>query len=135
MEALGPVLLLLSIPPMLRWIPRNHLYGFRTASTLANHSVWYDANALSGRHTFVLGLVMVLLEFVLPVTVRTVVLRSIAIIGLGAIVVADWRTPNWRRRERESHLNPSRFRLQCGLRRRRRSGARSHHPGSEEAAR
>ncbi len=101
MEALGPVLLLLSIPLMLRWIPRNRLYGFRIASTLANDSVWYDANALSGRHMFALGLVMVLLELVLPVAIRTPVLRTIAIVGLAVIVVADWRTANRWRRERE----------------------------------
>jgi hypothetical protein len=29
MEALGPVLLLFSIPMILRWIPQNQLIGFR----------------------------------------------------------------------------------------------------------
>lgn len=55
MEALGPVLILLSIPLILRWIPRNRFYGFRVASTLRDKSVWYDANALSGRHFLALG--------------------------------------------------------------------------------
>jgi SdpI/YhfL family protein len=101
MEALGPVLILLSVPLILRWIPRNRIYGFRIASTLANDSVWYDANALSGRHMLTLGLVMVALEFVLPISIRTVVLRTVGIAGLGVIVVADWRTANRWRRERE----------------------------------
>ena len=48
-----------------------------------------------------LGLVMVALEFVLPIAIRTVVLRTVGIVGLGVIVVADWRTANRWRRERE----------------------------------
>ena len=104
MEVLGPILVLLSIPLILRWIPRNRLYGLRIASTLANDSVWYDVNALHGRHLFMLGAVMVFLEFVLPSTLRLWVLRTIAIVGLATIVIADWRTANRLRREREGAL-------------------------------
>lgn len=106
MEAIGPVLLVLSIPLMLRWIPRNYIYGFRVASTLANTSVWYDTNALFGRHMFVLGLVMVLLEFVLPLAIRNQVLATIGIVGLVLFGVTDWRRANRWRRERESALQP-----------------------------
>ena len=101
MEAIGPVLVLLSIPLMLRWVPRNYLYGFRIAATLANESVWYDANALSGRHMFALGLVLVILELVLPSNIRNVTLATVGIIGVAVILVADWRTANRWRRERE----------------------------------
>jgi hypothetical protein len=102
MEAIGPILIVLSVPLILRWIPRNRLYGFRIAATLANDSAWYDANALSGRHMLALGLVMVALEFVLPIATRTLALRTVGILGLAVIVVADWRTANRWRRERES---------------------------------
>jgi hypothetical protein len=102
MEALGPVLLVISIPLMLRWIPRNYVYGFRVAATLADESVWYDANALIGRHMFLLGVLMVLLELALPVTMRNQFLATVAIVGVAAIVVADWRTANRWRRERET---------------------------------
>ena len=102
MEALGPVLLLFSIPLILRWIPRNYVYGFRVASTLGNDSVWYDANALFGRHMFLLGVVMVLLELALPVNMRNQVLATVGIVGVAAVVVADWRTANRWRRERET---------------------------------
>jgi hypothetical protein len=50
MEAIGPVLIVLSIPLMLRWVPPNRFYGFRVTATCSNRSVWYDANALSARH-------------------------------------------------------------------------------------
>jgi hypothetical protein len=105
MEAIGPLLLVFSVPLMLRWVPRNRFYGFRVPATCASESVWYDANALCGRHTFLLGLGMVLLEFVVPRAALVPVLRTIGIVGLVAIVAADWRTANRWRRERESHLN------------------------------
>jgi hypothetical protein len=102
MEAIAPVLLVISIPLMLRWIPRNHVYGFRIAATLADDSVWYDANALIGRHMFLLGVMMVFLELALPPTMRNQVLATVGIVGVTAFVVADWRTANRWRRERET---------------------------------
>ncbi len=39
----------LAIPLVLRKVPPNHLYGFRTPRTLASHEVWYPANAFSGK--------------------------------------------------------------------------------------
>jgi uncharacterized membrane protein len=38
-----------SIPLILRKVPRNVLYGFRTCATLADDFVWYEANAYFGR--------------------------------------------------------------------------------------
>jgi len=107
MEAIGPVLLVMSIPFMLRWIPRNHVFGFRVAATLANDSVWYDANARGARQTFVLGLFMVALEFILPLAIRNQVLATVAIVALPIIVVTNWRTANRWRRERETLVSHS----------------------------
>ena len=101
MEAIGPVLVVLSIPLILRWIPQNHFFGLRIPATCHNKSVWYDANALCGRHLLLLGLLMVILEFLLPRSMRTPVLATIGWIGFFAIVAADWRTANRWRRERE----------------------------------
>jgi uncharacterized membrane protein len=104
MEAIGPVLVLASIPLILRWIPQNRIFGFRVPATLRNKSVWYDANALSGRHLFLLGLFMVLLEFALPPSIRTWTLRFTAIAGLVVITVVDWKTANrWERERRRAH--------------------------------
>jgi hypothetical protein len=100
MEALGPVLVLTSLPLIFRWVPPNRFYGLRIRATLRNESVWYDANALSGRHMFALGLFLVFLEFVLPPSVRIATLRVIASIGFAAIIVLDWRTANRWARER-----------------------------------
>ncbi len=102
MEAIGPLLLLLSVPLMLRWIPPNRFFGLRIPSTLRNVSVWYDVNARHARHLFVLGLLLVLLELLLPLPLRMWTLRVIATAGLAAIVIVDWRAANRLERQRSS---------------------------------
>jgi hypothetical protein len=94
MEALGPVFILLSIPLLFRWIPRNRLYGFRVAATLRSDTVWYDVNARSARHLLLIGCVMVGLEFVLPKSYRKGVLSTIAVAGLAAMTFVNWRWAN-----------------------------------------
>lgn len=47
--ACDAVFALIAIPLALRKVPRNVVYGFRTRATLADESVWYDANAYFGR--------------------------------------------------------------------------------------
>ncbi len=103
MEAVGPVLIVISIPLILRWIPPNYVYGFRVAATLRNRSVWYDVNALAGRHFALLGLFLVLLEFTVPEPVMRQTLRLTALVGLAVIVVMDWRTANRWEREHAAH--------------------------------
>ena len=100
MEAIGPVLIVFSIPLIFRWIPPNRFFGLRVPATRGDRSVWYDANALVGRHMVALGLVMVLLEFVLPASSRIVVLRVVGTIGFAIMIVVDWRTANRWRHER-----------------------------------
>jgi SdpI/YfhL protein family len=102
MEAIGPVLIALSIPLILRWVPPNLLYGFRIAATLDEKSVWYDANALFGRHMLLLGVLMVGLDFLLPASMRTVILAPIGWIGVLGIIIIDWRTANRWRRDRQA---------------------------------
>lgn len=103
MEVLGPVLLVLSIPLLLRWVPRNYVYGFRIAATLRSDAVWYEVNALFGRHALLLGLLMIALELALPLSIRNSALRAVAFIGLATVIVADWRTAN--RLDREHAAN------------------------------
>jgi hypothetical protein len=102
MEALGPVLIILSLPLVFRFVPRNRLYGFRVAATLRNDWVWYEVNALWGRHALLLGVLMVAVEFVLPVALRTPVLWTIAGVGFTAITIHSWRIANRLDRERLS---------------------------------
>ncbi len=106
MEAIGPVLIVLSIPLLLRWVPPNHLYGFRIPATLRDRSLWYDANALCARHMLLLGVLMVIGEFVLSRSERGPVLWLLAVGGLAVITVADWRTANRWARERAQGSQP-----------------------------
>ena len=99
MEALGPVLVLMSIPLLFRWVPRNRLYGFRVAATLRDDVVWYDVNARSARHFLLLGSVMVALEFMLPRSLRNEFLSAIAVVGLVVTTVVNWRRANRLARE------------------------------------
>ena len=102
MEAIGPVLLVLSLPLIFRWVPRNRLYGFRVAVTLRSDSIWYDANALAGRYMFALGLLMVVMEFLLPLTGRSLhnVLAATAVIGVILMTFIVWRAAYRWERER-----------------------------------
>ncbi len=100
MEALGPLLILVSIPLIMRWVPQNRFYGLRIPATRRDKSVWYDANARSARHLFAFGLFLVLLEFVLPATMRVQVLRVVATVGFAVIIVIDWRAANRMARQR-----------------------------------
>ena len=107
MDPVGPILMVVSYPTILRWVPQNRVYGFRIPATCNNKSVWYDANALSGRHLFLLGLLLVVLDFTLPLTAwsaksRTEIVQTVVLVGLGTILIADWRTANRWLRERQS---------------------------------
>jgi|SRR3954447_19680092 len=98
MEAIGPLLVLLSLPLMFRVIPPNRFFGLRVPSTLRNRSIWYDANARSARHLFVFGLFLISLEFLLPASIMIETLRVVAVIGFASIIIVDWRTANrWHR--------------------------------------
>jgi len=51
------VLGLLALPLLLRWIPPNHFFGMRTATTLSRRDIWYSANAFAGGALLVASLV------------------------------------------------------------------------------
>lgn len=94
MEAVGPVLILVSLPLLFGWVPRNRLYGFRVAATLRNDAVWYHVNARSARHFLLLGAAMLVLELVLPRSLRHEILSAVAIVGLAAVIIVNWRHAN-----------------------------------------
>jgi len=100
MEAIGPILILVSIPLILRWVPPNRFLGFRVPSVFRNETVWYDANALVGKHCLLFGLLMAVLEFVLPRFARIPVLQIVGAVGFAWIMIADWLTASRWARER-----------------------------------
>ncbi len=42
------IFLIISIPLVLGWIPKNRFYGVRTRKTLADERVWFAVNRLGG---------------------------------------------------------------------------------------
>ncbi|MFH0785574.1 MAG: SdpI family protein [Pseudomonadota bacterium] len=40
---------MIAIPLVLRKVPRNPVYGFRTPATMSDDDIWYSANAHFGR--------------------------------------------------------------------------------------
>ena len=56
---------LTAIPLILRTIPRNGVYGFRTPKTLSSDEIWYDANAYFGRAFFIASLTTAILMLIL----------------------------------------------------------------------
>ena len=52
---------IIAIPLILRKVPRNIVYGFRTRATLENDFVWYEANAYFGRGLVLSSIVSALL--------------------------------------------------------------------------
>jgi uncharacterized membrane protein len=51
------VLGVIAIPLILRKVPRNVVYGFRTRATLSDDFIWYEANAHFGRGLLIASVV------------------------------------------------------------------------------
>ncbi len=92
----GVILIVLAIPLMLRRVKPNEWYGLRVPATFADESVWYDANAMSGRDMLIVGTVQLALAVLTPLAAVSE-LTYVAINGFvslaGAIVIAivGWR--------------------------------------------
>ncbi len=77
---------MLAIPLILRKVPRNVVYGFRTCATLADDFVWYEANAHFGRGLVVSSLISAAAVFMLY-EFPGVSQRFFFVLTIGALVV------------------------------------------------
>jgi uncharacterized membrane protein len=84
------VFVIIVIPLILRKVPRNVVYGFRTRATLKDDFVWYEANAYFGRHflvsSFVSALLIVFLYFSDIVSMQKFINVSIAVLVVPPMV-------------------------------------------------
>jgi uncharacterized membrane protein len=75
---------IIAIPLILRKVPRNVVYGFRTRATLENDFVWYEANSYFGKlfliSSFVSALLIVFLYFSDIVSKQNFINVSIAVL-------------------------------------------------------
>ncbi|HEX2610533.1 MAG TPA: SdpI family protein [Gemmatimonadales bacterium] len=59
----GLLLALLSIPLVLRWVPRNRAYGIRIPEAFSTEAGWYDINAYGGRLFLIYGVILATVGF------------------------------------------------------------------------
>jgi hypothetical protein len=58
----------LAIPLMLRMVPRNVVYGYRTRATLTDDALWYAANAHFGRGLLIASIISIVALWILYAT-------------------------------------------------------------------
>jgi uncharacterized membrane protein len=87
----GLLTIALAIPMALRKVPPNGLYGLRVRATMADESVWYEANARSGRDLIVVGSLFVVVSVVLSrLGLSETTYSSVcgAVLGIALVVAA-----------------------------------------------
>ena len=81
---------IMSIPLVLRLVPPNGIYGFRTSATHSSPAVWYSANAFMGWALLIAAIVSATLLAVLPGTVRRWLLWATFLVPMFAAIVASF---------------------------------------------
>jgi hypothetical protein len=86
------VLAAVSIPMILRKVPPNPIYGFRTRLTLSKPAIWYPANAFYGRTLLVAAAFSLAILWFLPEAIlgRPWVPLAVFLVPLLASVVASF---------------------------------------------
>ncbi len=83
------VLIVMSVPLILKAVPPNGVYGFRVAATLSGPALWYPANAFMGWALLVAAVISAVLLATLPATVkRWLLLATFLVPVLGAIAAS-----------------------------------------------
>jgi uncharacterized membrane protein len=95
----GLVLVILGWPLARRRVRPNRWYGLRVPATFASERIWYEANALAGRDTMLLGSLVGIAGLLLPLAGLLdsfVPVTCAAILAVGSLVVAlrAWRLAN-----------------------------------------
>ena len=83
------VFAIISIPLILRLVPPNGLYGFRTGATQSSRAIWYPANAFMGWALLAAAAISATLLVVLPATVKRPLLWAAFVIPVIAAIVAS----------------------------------------------
>ena len=84
------LLIIISIPLILRVVPPNGVYGFRTASTQSNSAIWYPANAFLGWALLVAASISAIVLLILPVTVKRWLLWAAFLVPVFCATVASF---------------------------------------------
>ena len=79
-----------SVPLMLKLVPPNGFYGFRTPQTLANRDLWFRANRFAGCALFVAAGTSAAILTIIPEREEGLVGLAIFIVPLVLAVVASF---------------------------------------------
>ena len=82
--------MIISIPLILRVVPPNGIYGFRTASTQSNSAIWYPANAFMGWALLVAAAISATVLLILPATVKRWLLWAAFLVPVFGAIVASF---------------------------------------------
>jgi uncharacterized membrane protein len=84
------IFVIIAIPLILRKVPRNVIYGFRTRATLKDDFVWYEANAYFGKlfliSSLVSALLIIFLYFSDIVSMQNFINVSIAVLVVPSMI-------------------------------------------------
>jgi len=82
-------LLIISVPLILRVVPPNGMYGFRTGATRSTPAIWYEANAFMGWVLSIAAVMSATLLVMLPRTTKRWMLWAVFFGPVaGAVVVS-----------------------------------------------
>ena len=84
------LLMIISIPLILRVVPPNGVYGFRTASTQSNSAIWYPANTFMGWALLVAAAISAVVLLILPATVKRWLLWAAFLVPMFGAIVASF---------------------------------------------
>ncbi len=95
----GMLFIGLGVPLALRKVSPNHWYGLRIPATLSDERVWFEANALFGKHLILIGIGIIGVAIILDVLVADVLTEVVLWSGLVLVstfhmVFYQWRHAN-----------------------------------------
>src|SRR6186997_1094904 len=99
------LIIALAIPLTRKRVPPNALYGLRVPATFADQSVWYEANARSGRDFLYLGLVLLVMALAIPIArlgiAAYLAWAILTLVGVIGTAITGWLRANRLLKERQ----------------------------------
>lgn len=77
----------LSVPLMLKRIPPNPIYGFRTARTMSSEEVWYPANRFCGRQLLFAAVIQAVVNISILLIAPDLPAETAAAIGTATLLI------------------------------------------------
>jgi len=69
------LILIIAVPLVIGWVPRNRFYGVRTLKTLSDERIWFSANRFGGWLFLLSSLIYLLIAAFVPYSVDSISLN------------------------------------------------------------